>query len=132
MTTLAAAPRPATKSNSAFAELTATNAKELLRDGKTMFFIVFFPLFFLGLFGFLGFMIDSQNDAPVVEVTASAESEAVVAELEAAGIEASVADGATPRPSPSGARSSTPSRRPASRSPTSRPATKTAAPCSIR
>jgi ABC-2 type transport system permease protein len=96
MTTLAAAPRPATKSNSAFAELTATNAKELRRDGKTMFFIVFFPLFFLGLFGFLGFMIDSQNDAPVVEVTASAESEAVVAELEAAGIEASVADGATP------------------------------------
>jgi ABC-2 type transport system permease protein len=96
MTTLAPETRTSPPKRSAFTELAATNARELVRDGKTMFFIVFFPLFFLGLFGFLGFMIDSQNDAPVVEVVAGEQSDAILAELDAAGIDATITDDATP------------------------------------
>ncbi|AZZ47930.1 ABC transporter permease [Rathayibacter rathayi] len=81
---------------SALAELSLTNARELLRDGKTMFFIVFFPLFFLGLFSFLASTIDAKSPQPVVAVTQSADSAAFVHRLEAAGFVASeAAPGAT-------------------------------------
>jgi ABC-2 type transport system permease protein len=80
----------------AFAELSMTNARELLRDGKTMFFILFFPLFFLGLFWFLAHTIDAESPQPVVAVTASSGSEAVVNELEEAGFTVSeLPDGRT-------------------------------------
>lgn len=82
-TALAPAPR------TAFAELSMTNARELLRDGKTMFFILFFPVFFLGLFWFLAQTIDADSPQPVIAVTTSAESAQTVAALEEAGFTAS-------------------------------------------
>ncbi|MBT2445601.1 ABC transporter permease [Streptomyces sp. ISL-43] len=42
-----------TSSSSALRQLITANARELYRDGKTLFFVVFFPLLFLGMF--LGF-----------------------------------------------------------------------------
>jgi len=74
---------------SAFAELSMTNARELLRDGKTMFFILFFPLFFLALFWFLANTVDADSPQPVVAVAASAESAQLVTQLEDAGFTAS-------------------------------------------
>lgn len=74
---------------SALAELSLTNARELLRDGKTMFFVLFFPLFFLGLFWFLANTIDAESPQPVVAVTQSVNSAALVHRLEAAGFIAS-------------------------------------------
>jgi len=81
--TLQAPPR------SALAELSLTNARELLRDGKTMFFLLFFPLFFLGLFWFLANTIDAESPQPVVAVQESTGSAALIDRLEADGFAAS-------------------------------------------
>ncbi|QHC71261.1 ABC transporter permease [Rathayibacter sp. VKM Ac-2801] len=90
--TLEAPPR------SALAELSLTNARELLRDGKTMFFLLFFPLFFLGLFWFLANTIDAESPRPVVTVAESAGSAALVDRLEADGFTATEAAPGTTAP----------------------------------
>lgn len=75
---------------SAFAELSLSNARELVRDGKTIFFILFFPLFFLAMFGFLGIAIDAQNPTPEVAVVEGQEANNIAQQLNQSGISASV------------------------------------------
>lgn len=53
---------------SALTELVAANTRELLRDGKTMFFVLLFPLFFLALFWFIGHTTDAEAATPVVSM----------------------------------------------------------------
>jgi ABC-2 type transport system permease protein len=83
-TTLEAAPR------STFTELSLTNARELVRDGKTMFFILIFPMFFLAMFGFIGTMADADSPDPVVAVVDAPGAESLAASLAAEGIDAAV------------------------------------------
>lgn len=83
-----------TRPGSALKELSTANAKELVRDGKTMFFVLLFPLFFLALFGFLGFTIDAQSPPAKVAVVASAQAQDMVNAAEAKGLSAAVANGA--------------------------------------
>lgn len=71
---------------SALAELTATNTRELVRDGKTMFFVLLFPLFFLGLFWFIGYSTDAGSANPQVVVAESAMSPEIVASLAEQGV----------------------------------------------
>lgn len=72
--------------SSALAELTATNTRELVRDGKTMFFVLLFPLFFLGLFWFIGYSTDADAATPHVVVAESTIGPEINKSLETQGI----------------------------------------------
>lgn len=74
-----------TEPRSAMTELIATNTRELIRDGKTMFFVLVFPLFFLALFWFIGYSTDSEAATPHVVI--SQESAQLQANLLERGIE---------------------------------------------
>ncbi|MFC4057770.1 ABC transporter permease [Planomonospora corallina] len=50
------APAPGGRTAGAFAELTRANARELIRDPRNFFFVLVFPLIFMGLFMFMGML----------------------------------------------------------------------------
>ncbi|AJC59446.1 ABC transporter permease [Streptomyces sp. 769] len=63
----------------ALRQLVKTNARELLRDGKTVFFVLLFPLLFLAMFLGLGYL--NTGGSYQVAVEASAEQTQVIDKL---------------------------------------------------
>lgn len=91
VSTVSPTPRRPTGSTG-FRQLTLTNWRELVREPKTLFFTMFFPLLFLAMFGGLSVLMDRSGDPPVVAVGGDAPA-AVTAALADAGV-ATAAPGA--------------------------------------